>query len=93
LGDAPQGAEYSENEFLYWTTANAKHDADWKPPTQHLEMIYSEWLEKANLMDDRLLMPGMPHYYLKLLVVPVQQKDILHQDRVPFCKVVNMFHI
>ena len=68
LGDVPQGAEYSENsEFLYWTSANSKHDTNWKPPTQHLEMTYSEWLEKANLTDDKLLMPGMPHYYFKVV--------------------------
>jgi hypothetical protein len=69
LGDVKQGAEYSStSDFLYWTNANVRHDkADWQPPTQHLEMTYSEWLEKANLTDDGLLQPGMPHYYFKVV--------------------------
>jgi hypothetical protein len=68
LGDQKQGAEYSENsDFLYWTTVNTQHDKDWKPPTQHLEMTYSEWLEKADLQDDALFQPGMPHYYFKVV--------------------------
>jgi hypothetical protein len=68
LGDVKQGAEYSStSDFLYWTNANVHHQADWQPPTQHLEMTYSEWMEKANLTDDRLLQPGMPHYYFKVV--------------------------
>ncbi|KAG7348602.1 hypothetical protein IV203_017307 [Nitzschia inconspicua] len=68
LGDVPQGVEYSDNsDFLYWTNANSRPDADWKPPTQHLEMTYLEWMEKANVTDERLVQPGMPHYYFKVV--------------------------
>ncbi|KAL3922370.1 MAG: hypothetical protein SGILL_002242, partial [Bacillariaceae sp.] len=68
LGEQKQGAEQSANaDFLYWTTVNTHRDKNWKPPTTLLEMTYSEWLQKADLQDDALLQPGMPHYYFKVV--------------------------
>ncbi|KAL3920961.1 MAG: hypothetical protein SGILL_003001 [Bacillariaceae sp.] len=89
LGDQKQGAEYSENsDFLYWTTMNTQHDADWKAPTQHLEMTYSEWLEKADLHDDAMLQPGMPHYYFKVVGCAAGSQSSSHTPQMP-CSVLS----
>ncbi|KAL3810687.1 hypothetical protein ACHAXA_003291 [Cyclostephanos tholiformis] len=38
----------------------------WKPPTEMLRMTYLEWLEHANVTDDKLG-PDNPHWYFRLI--------------------------
>lgn len=69
LGDLKMPTEYSDNsQFMYWTMSRVGIEAsrDYKPPTESLEMTYSEWIKVANLTDDKLLGPNMPHYYFKV---------------------------
>mmetsp|Transcript_25825 Transcript_25825/g.39626 ORF Transcript_25825/g.39626 Transcript_25825/m.39626 type:complete len:553 (+) Transcript_25825:130-1788(+) len=40
---------------------------DWIEPTQMMRMTYGEWLEHANVTDDSLLGPDMPHWYFRLI--------------------------
>mmetsp|Transcript_36979 Transcript_36979/g.75384 ORF Transcript_36979/g.75384 Transcript_36979/m.75384 type:complete len:617 (-) Transcript_36979:128-1978(-) len=39
---------------------------NWKPPTENLRMTYLEWLEHANVTDDKLG-PDNPHWYFRLI--------------------------
>ena len=39
---------------------------NWKPPTEMLRMTYLEWLEHANVTDDKLG-PDNPHWYFRLI--------------------------
>lgn len=38
----------------------------WQPPTENLRMTYLEWLEHANVTDDKLG-PENPHWYFRLI--------------------------
>ena len=65
--------EYSpNNHFMYWNkpkrTAVQNHiiEKDWKPPTEMLRMPFSEWLEHANVTDDKLG-PNNEHWYFRLI--------------------------
>lgn len=53
-----------------WRQAKkAKQDEEkrnWKPPTENLRMTYVEWLEHANVTDDKLG-PDNPHWYFRLI--------------------------
>lgn len=67
LGDVPQPAEISDSsQFLYWNTGSGwtPRAAEWKPPTQHIKMTYSEWKDKASLTEYN---PQAPHYYFKVV--------------------------
>lgn len=39
---------------------------NWEPPTENLRMTYSDWLEHANVTDDKLG-PDNPHWYFRLI--------------------------
>ncbi|KAL3793097.1 hypothetical protein HJC23_005599 [Cyclotella cryptica] len=39
---------------------------NWHPPTENLRMTYLEWLEHANVTDDKLG-PDNPHWYFRLI--------------------------
>lgn len=39
---------------------------NWQPPTENLRMTYLEWLEHANVTDDKLG-PDNPHWYFRLI--------------------------
>jgi hypothetical protein len=38
----------------------------WRPPTEMMRMTYLEWLERANVTDDKLG-PDNPHWYFRLI--------------------------
>jgi len=59
--------------FTYWKNnndSNKKEDSssssNWKPPTEDTEMTYNQWIEKANITDDRLLKSDSTHYYFRM---------------------------
>lgn len=71
LGDLKMPAEFSEtSQFMYWSTRHASRhqieETKWEAPTQMLEMTYGDWHKVANLTDEKLLAPDMPHHYFKV---------------------------
>jgi hypothetical protein len=65
--------EYSpNNHFMYWMKPRKKNikdhtvPEDWKPPTEMMRMSFTEWLEHANVTDDKLG-PDMEHWYFRLI--------------------------
>jgi len=65
--------EYSsDNHFMYWTKPKRKAieehimEKNWKPPTDMIRMPYPEWLEHANVTDDKLG-PDHEHWYFRLI--------------------------
>jgi Uncharacterized conserved protein len=65
--------EYSpNNHFMYWMKPRKKNikdhtvPEDWKPPTEMMRMPFSEWLQHANVTDDKLG-PDMEHWYFRLI--------------------------
>jgi hypothetical protein len=81
LGDTRQGTEFSNSgTFTYWTQNGVNHhlypmdnnnnnndNNKWTAPVELTEMTFNEWIEKANITDERLLQPDSPHYYFKLI--------------------------
>ena len=62
----------ANNHFMYWTKPKKKAieekivEKDWKPPTDMIRMPYPEWLEHANVTDDKLG-PDHEHWYFRLI--------------------------
>jgi hypothetical protein len=81
LGDVMHRAEYSENNhFMYWMPEGAGRNKKrhgkppkrapppgWKPPTKMIRMKYKDWVQHANVTDERLLGPDQPHWYFRLI--------------------------
>ena len=73
LGREPHRAEYSvNNHFMYWNQprkrrGKARVPKGWTAPTKNIRMTYDEWLSKANVTDESLLSPEMPHWYFRLI--------------------------
>jgi hypothetical protein len=65
--------EYSpNNHFMYWNKPKRKAvenhiiEKDWKPPTEMSRMSFSNWLEHANVTDDKLGSDN-EHWYFRLI--------------------------
>lgn len=50
----------------FWGVYNVEMPANWSEPTKMMRMQYMDWLEHANVTDDKLG-PNMPHWYYRLI--------------------------
>jgi hypothetical protein len=110
LGNTSQGTEFSNSgTFTYWTQNGVNHhlypmynnnnndSKKWKAPVELTEMTFNDWIEKANITDEKLLQPDSPHYYFK--VVGCARKYYLRSFIVPvfnhhfiIFKLISSFH-
>jgi hypothetical protein len=93
LGDEEHRCEFSENNhFMYYTPVSKKNRRNpntvrgkkipegWTAPTQKMWLRYSDWLNHANVTDDKLG-PDKPHWYFRLIGCGVGMGNDGHCDR------------
>jgi Cupin-like domain len=74
LGDEAMFTEHSRtNHFMFWSTKSPKVDQqqqqssrDFVPPTDHTDLTYPQWLEKAHQVAKAQRQTKEEHWYLRL---------------------------
>lgn len=94
LGDEEHRCEFSENNhFMYFTPVSKKNRRNqntirrgkqipegWTAPTQKMWLRYTDWLNHANVTDDKLG-PDKPHWYFRLIGCGIGMGNDGHCDR------------
>jgi hypothetical protein len=93
LGDEEHRCEFSENNhFMYFTPVSKKNRRNpntlrgkkipegWTAPTQKMWLPYTDWLNHANVTDDKLG-PDKPHWYFRLIGCGIGMGNDGHCDR------------
>lgn len=88
--------------FLFDSNRNKpkphKKPVAFKEPTEYIKMSYPEWLEKANVTDDRLLGVDQDHWYFRLIACGSFQRcrpsgSEFMFDELPFFRPVESLYV
>lgn len=99
-GQTLHRTEYSHNNhFMYWKMNHKKKNGDWKPPTENIQMSYTQWLKNAKEMEkESNYEKNEDHWYFRLNSCQkgrscnIEQTDYLFHE-VPFLKPKKSIYI